>query len=82
MGLEPQAKAPNSSNWLVTVLYKVVGLYDLSNICNLDETPVPLQYLNGQTHNSIGAKQYGSKKRKVDGINERLVLFSVFLQMV
>lgn len=30
--------------------------YDLSNICNLYETPIPFEYLAGHTYNNIGEK--------------------------
>lgn len=42
--------------WLETVLSRAVGRYDLSNICNLDETPLPFEYLSGRTYNPIGSK--------------------------
>ena len=34
----------------------LVGRYQLSNICNLDEIPIPFQYLEGTTYNTIGDK--------------------------
>lgn len=38
---------PKSCNWLETVLYCSIGRYDLCNICNLDETPLPFECLSG-----------------------------------
>lgn len=38
--------------------------YDLSNICNLDETPIPFEYLTGQTYNSIGEKTVWVKESR------------------
>ena len=31
-----------------------IGQYQLSNIVNMDLTPLPFKYLAGQTYNSIG----------------------------
>lgn len=39
-----------------TVLCRAVGRYHLSNICNLNETPLPFEYLSGNSYNTIGAK--------------------------
>lgn len=33
-----------------------VGRYMLQNICNMDQTPVPFEYLEGRTYNQIGEK--------------------------
>jgi len=33
-----------------------VGRYRLQNICNMDQTPVHFEYLDGQTYNTLGAK--------------------------
>lgn len=38
--------------------------YDLSNICNLDETPIPFEYLSGRTYNSIGDKTVWVKETR------------------
>jgi len=35
-----------------------VGRYWLQNICNMDQTPVPYEYLEGQTYNLIGKKSF------------------------
>lgn len=55
---------PNPSNWLETVLCRAVGRYDLCNICNFDETPLPFEYLSGQTYNAIGSKTVWVKESK------------------
>lgn len=59
---QPITSSP--SNWLETVLCRAVGRYDLSNICNLDETPLPFEYLSGHTYNTIGAKTIWVKDTK------------------
>ena len=33
-----------------------VGRYRLSNICNMDQTPLPFEYLSGRTYNQQGEK--------------------------
>lgn len=55
---------PNPSNWLETVLCRAIGHYDLCNICNLDETPLPFEYLSGRTYNQIGAKTVWVKESR------------------
>lgn len=47
--------APAPSNDLEISLSRAVGRYDLSNICNIDETPLPLGYLGGRTYSTIGS---------------------------
>lgn len=37
-------------------LNKAVGRYDLGNICNIDETPLPFEYLSGWTYDFEGSK--------------------------
>jgi len=37
-------------------LVPAVGRYRLQNICNMDQTPVPYEYLDGQTYNLVGEK--------------------------
>lgn len=59
---QPITSSP--SNWLETVLCWAVGWYDLSNICNLDETPLPFEYRNGHTYNTIGVKTIWVKETK------------------
>lgn len=51
-----QLQISSPSNWMETVLCRAIGRYDSSNICNLDETPLPFEYLSGRTYHSIGAK--------------------------
>lgn len=41
-----------------------VGKYELSNICNLDETPIPFDFLDEKTYNSIGEKTIWAKESK------------------
>lgn len=38
--------------------------YDLANICNLDETPIPFEYLSGRTYNLIGDKTIWVKETR------------------
>lgn len=52
---QPLPVAPAPSNDLEILLIRAVGRYDLSNICNLDETPLPLGYLSGRTYSTIGS---------------------------
>ena len=40
---------PRISSFWETALPHPVGRYELSNICNLDETPIPFEYLEGKT---------------------------------
>lgn len=61
---QPLVSSPNPSNWLETVLCRAVGRYDLCNICNLDETPLPFEYLSGRTYNPVGAKTIWVKESK------------------
>lgn len=61
---QPLSVAPNPNNWLETVLCKAAGHYDLSNICNLDETPLSFEYLNGRTYNPIGSKTVWVKETR------------------
>ena len=41
--------------WEVTVEHPV-GRFELSNICNIDETPIPFKSLQGKTYKWVGAK--------------------------
>jgi len=41
-----------------------VGRYELCNICNLDETPIPFEYLQGKTYNILGAKTVWVKESR------------------
>jgi len=49
--------------WEVSLQHPV-GRYELSNICNLDETPMPFEFLDGKTYNSIGEKTIWAKESK------------------
>jgi len=46
---------PKSDIFFDIVLRYSVGWFDLSNICNLDETPIPYEYLNRKTYDTKGA---------------------------
>lgn len=41
-----------------------IGRYLLSNIANLDETPIPFEYLDGRTYDTIGLKTIWAKSAK------------------
>lgn len=41
-----------------------IGRYLLSNIANLDETPIPFEYLDGRTYDTIGLKTIWAKSTK------------------
>lgn len=64
---------PNPGSWLETILNHTVGRYDLSNICDLDETPLPFEYLNGQTYDPVGCKTIWVKRLEAGGINDKHV---------
>jgi len=49
--------------WEVSLQHPV-GRYELSNICNLDETPIPYEFLDGKTYNPIGEKTIWAKESK------------------
>jgi hypothetical protein len=34
----------------------VIGRYRLQNICNMDQTPIPFEYLDGRTYNKTGER--------------------------
>lgn len=51
-------------NAIEIALNRAVGRYDLSNIYNVDETPLPFEYLSGRTYNLIGAKTIWVKETK------------------
>lgn len=50
--------------WMEVVLCRAVGRYHLSNICNLDETPLPFEYLNGRTYDIVGSKTIWVKETR------------------
>jgi len=55
---------PRAENfWEIAVNYPV-GRYELSNICNLDETPIPFEYLHGKTYNQQGEKTVRVKETR------------------
>jgi len=43
------------------MLQHPVGRYEESNICNLNETPIPFEYLEGKTYDTIGSKTVWAK---------------------
>ncbi|RPA95364.1 hypothetical protein L873DRAFT_1932011 [Choiromyces venosus 120613-1] len=47
-----------------------ISRFQLGNICNLDETPIPFEYLDGRTYESIGAKTVWAKSTR-SGWDER-----------
>lgn len=47
-----------------------IGRYLLSNIANLDETPIPFEYLDGRTYDTTGLKTIWAKSAK-SGWNKR-----------
>lgn len=76
-------------NWMEILLNRALGRFLLSNICNLDETPLPFEYLDGRKYESIGARTVWVKETRsawdkrqaslllsifVDGINRILPL--------
>lgn len=46
------------------VLRCPVGRFEKSDICNLDETPIPFKYLDGKTYDTIGEKTIWGKGSK------------------
>jgi len=55
---------PRSSRYWEVAIEHPVGRYELSNICNLDETPIPFEYLQGKTYDITGAKTVWVKESK------------------
>jgi len=49
--------------WEVAIEYSV-SHYQLSNICNLDETRIPYEYLDGKTYNTTGEKTVWVKESR------------------
>ena len=49
--------------WEIAV-ERPVGRFELSNICNLDETPIPFEYLQGKTYDRVGAKTVWVKESR------------------
>jgi len=55
---------PRVSNFWEVAVEHPVGRYELSNICNLDETPIPFEYLQGKTYNQVGEKTIWVKETR------------------
>jgi len=55
---------PRISSFWETALPHPVGGYELSNICNLDETPIPFEYLEGKTYDMKGEKTVWVKESR------------------
>jgi len=47
---------PRRDRYWEVALKRPVGRYELSNICNLDETPLPFEYLEEKTYDLIEEK--------------------------
>ena len=50
---------------------KAVGRYRLQNICNMDQTPLPFEYLEGQTYSTIGEKTIWVQSSSQSGWDKR-----------
>ena len=48
-----------------------VGRYGLSNICNMDQTPLPFEYLSGRTYNQVGDKTIWVQSSTQSGWDKR-----------
>lgn len=48
----------------LNLLNKAVGRYDLCNIYNIDETPLPFEWLSGRPYDFIGTKTIWVKELK------------------
>jgi len=48
-----------------------VGRYRLSNICNMDQTPLPFEYLSGRRYHQQGDKTIGVQGSKQTGWDKR-----------
>lgn len=60
----------------------IIRRFALSNICNMDQTPLPFEYLEGRTHTDLReVKLYGLEYYEVVEINDKKRWFYVFLQM-
>jgi len=49
----------------------MVGRYRLQNICNMDQTPLPFKYLEGQTYSTIGEKTIWAQSSSQFGWDRR-----------
>jgi len=47
--------------FLEIILQPPVSRFEESNICNLDETPIPFEYLEGKTYDTVGEKTIWAK---------------------
>lgn len=52
---------PRLPMFLQTILQTPVSRFEESNICNLDETPIPFEYLEGKTYDTVGEKTIWAK---------------------
>lgn len=50
---------------------EAVGRYRLSNICNMDQTPLPFEFLTGQTYNTVGESTVWIKGSKQSSWDKR-----------
>ncbi|RPB02545.1 DDE-domain-containing protein [Choiromyces venosus 120613-1] len=55
---------PRPANFWEVAVDHPVGRYELANICNLDETPIPFEYLQGKTYNKEGEKTVRVKETR------------------
>ena len=55
---------PRVSSFWDIALSHTVGRYELSNICNLDKTPIPFEYLEGKTYHTAGEKTIWVKESR------------------
>lgn len=53
---------PSLTSFPETVLQPPVSRFLGSNICNLDETPIPYEYLEGKTYDVMGGKTICAKQ--------------------
>ena len=48
-----------------------IGRYRLANICNMDQTPLPFEYLEGQTYSKVGEKTIWAQSSSTSGWDKR-----------
>lgn len=51
--------------------HEAIRRYKLSNICNMDQTPLQFEYLTGQTYNTVGEKTIRIKASAQSGWEKR-----------
>ncbi|RPA92399.1 hypothetical protein L873DRAFT_1710114, partial [Choiromyces venosus 120613-1] len=51
--------------------FATIGRYQLSNICNMDEIPVPYEFIEGRTYNTKGEKTIWMQSSQSCGWNKR-----------